>query len=306
MNKILVFGSFIVDLMSRAPHLPAPGETVKGSMFKMGPGGKGFNQAISAHKSGGDVTIVTKLGNDDFANIATSMLKEQNLSEEFCFVTDEASTGSALVLVDEQTSQNSIVVTLGACSTINDNDISTFEQQLKSSSILLTQFETNVDAIEKVVDIACESGVKVVLNPAPAEPISDELYSKIDIITPNEVEAEILTGVKVNSEEDGLKAAQFFFDKGVKDVVITLGKKGVLAVKKDSHRLIKNYDVKVLDTTGAGDAFNGGFVTALANGKDIFEACEYGNVVSNLAVTKLGTSVAMPTKEEIDNFIANN
>lgn len=302
----MVFGSFVVDLMARAPHLPAPGETVKGSMFQMGPGGKGFNQAISAHKSGGDVTVVTKVGNDEFAAVATNMLKKQNMKEDYCFITDQTSTGTALIMVDEVTSQNSIMVTLGACSTIDDADIAKFKAELEQSDILLTQLETNVDAVEKVVDIAHNAGVKVVLNPAPVQPISDELYKKIDIITPNEVEAEILTGIKVNSEEDGIKAAQYFFDKGVKEVVITLGKKGVLAVTKDTHKIIGNYDVKVLDTTGAGDAFNGGFTTALAEGKDIFDACEYGNVVSNLAVTKLGTSIAMPNKEEIDNFIANN
>lgn len=306
MNKIMVFGSFVVDLMARAPHLPAPGETVKGSMFKMGPGGKGFNQAISAHKSGGDVTVVTKVGNDDFANVAKNMLKEQGMKQDFCFVSDTTPTGAALIMVDEQTSQNSIMVTLGACNTFDDDDIAKIKPELESSKVLLTQLETNLYSVEKVVDIAHNSGVKVVLNPAPVQAISDELYKKIDVITPNEVEAEILSGVKVNTEEDCLKAAEFFFGKGVNEVVITLGKKGVMAITKDSHKMLDNYDVKVLDTTGAGDAFSGGFVTAIADGKDIFDACVYGNVVSNLAVTKMGTSVAMPSKEEIDSFIENN
>ncbi len=306
MNKIIVFGSFVVDLMSRAPHLPVPGETVKSSMFQMGPGGKGFNQAIAAHKSGGQVTMITKLGKDEFANVALNMLNKQNMSTKFVFTTNEAPTGAALIMVDENTSQNAIMVALGACNTFSDEDIAIIKQELEESNILLTQLETNVDAVEKVINIAYKSGVKVVLNPAPIQPINDELYKMIDIITPNEIEAEILTGIKICNTDDGLKAAKYFLDKGVKEVVITLGKKGVLAVTRESHKVFENYEVKVVDTTGAGDAFNGGFVTALADGKDIYKACEFGNVVSNLAVTKLGTAISMPTKEDIHNFINKN
>ncbi|MFZ2539516.1 MAG: ribokinase [Oscillospiraceae bacterium] len=306
MNKIIVFGSFVVDLMSRAPHLPVPGETVKSSMFKMGPGGKGFNQGIASHKSGGNVTMVTKLGRDEFADVAMDMLKQQNMSTEFVFISDEVATGAALIMVDENTSQNAIMVASGACDTFNDEDIAKIEPIIKSSQILLTQLETNIDAVEKVIDIAYENGTKVILNPAPIQPIKNEIFRKIDIITPNEVEAEILTGIKIGNIDDARQAANYFLDKGVKEVVITLGKNGVLAVTKEKHELFGNYDVKVVDTTGAGDAFNGGFVTALAEGKDIFEACWFGNAVSNLAVTKLGTAIAMPTREDIDEFIKSN
>ncbi len=306
MNKITVFGSFVVDLMARASHLPVPGETVKSSMFQMGPGGKGFNQGIAANKSGGNVTMVTKLGKDSFADVALDMLKKEKMSTEFIFITDKAPTGTALIMVDENTSQNQIAVTSGACDTFNDEDIAKIEPTIKSSNILLTQLETNIDAVEKVIDIAYKNGVKIILNPAPIQPISEELMKKIDIITPNEVEAEILTGVKICNIDDAKQAAKHFLDKGVKEVVITLGKTGVLAVTKEKCQLFDNYDVKVVDTTGAGDAFNGGFATALADGKDIFEACKFGNVVSNLAVTKLGTSIAMPTRDDIDKFIAIN
>lgn len=305
MSNIAVFGSFVVDLMARVPHLPVPGETVKSSMFQMGPGGKGFNQAIAAHKSGGSVTVITKLGKDAFANVALDMLKKEQMPTEHVFITEDAPTGTALIIVDETTSQNEIAVTLGACGTFDDNDIVKIEPIIKESSILLTQLETNTDAVEKVVDIAYQNGVKVILNPAPVQPISDALLNMIDIITPNEVEAEILTGIKIQNIDDAFEAAKYFMDKGVKEVVITLGKAGVLAVTADKKEHFKNYDVKVVDTTGAGDAFNGGFVTALSEGKDIFEACRFGNVVSNLAVTRLGTSIAMPTRQEIDDFIKN-
>jgi ribokinase len=306
MKHVTVFGSFIVDLMARSNHLPQPGETVKSSMFKISPGGKGFNQGIAAKKSGADMTMVTKIGKDTFADIAINKMNEENMATEFVFKADGVPTGTAIIMVDEKTSQNEIMVTLGACETFNDDDIKKITSLIKKSGFLLIQLETNVDAIGKIIDIAKENGVKVVLNPAPIQPISDELFKKIDIITPNEVEASILTNVQIKTPEDALKAADVFFSKGVKNVVITLGKMGVMAVTKEGHRLFENYDVKVLDTTGAGDAFNGGLITALSEGEDLFDACFFGNVVSNLAVTKIGTSIAMPTREEIDNFISYN
>ena len=303
MNKIVVFGSFIVDLMARAPHLPVPGETVKSNMFQIGPGGKGFNQGIAAHKSGGNVTMITKIGNDTFGNMALDLLKEQNMSADYVFTTDTAPTGTALIMVDENTSQNMIMVTSGACDTFDDKDIKKIEPIIASSQFLLTQFETNIDAVEKIIDIAYKNGTKVILNPAPVQKIRDEVLKMVDIITPNEVEAEILTGVKIKTTDDAIEAAEYFLSKGVKEVIITLGKKGVIAVASDRWQLFENFDVKVLDTTGAGDAFNGGFVTALADGCNIFEACMFGNVTSNLAVTRIGTAVAMPSRAEIDKFI---
>lgn len=302
-QHITVFGSFVVDLMARAPHLPVPGETVKSSMFRMGPGGKGFNQGVAAHKAGADMTMVTKLGTDSFADVALNKLKEEKMSTDYVFITKEAPTGAALIMVDEKTSQNQIVVTSGACGTINDHDIEKMKPLLRKSGYLLTQLETNVDAIEKVLDLAKEYGVKVVLNPAPIQPFSEKVFSQVDVITPNEVEASILTGIPVKTREDASKAADVLLKKGVGSVVITLGKMGVYAATPKEQRFFDNYDVKVVDTTGAGDAFSGGFVAALAEGKDLFEACAFGNVVSNLAVMKLGTSVAMPTRDEIDRFI---
>jgi len=306
MKHITVFGSFVVDLMSRGPHLPVAGETVKSSMFKLGAGGKGFNQGIAAKRAGAIMTMVTKIGRDTFADVALDKLKEENMSTEYVFITEDVPTGTAIIMVDEKTSQNQIMVTLSACDTFNDADVEKITPLIKKSGYLLTQLETNVDAIEKVINIAKENGVKVILNPAPIQPISDEVYKKVDIITPNEVEASILTNVDIKTPEDALKAAEILMDKGVSNVVVTLGKMGVLAVTKEKHQLFENYDVKVLDTTGAGDAFNGGFVTALSEGKNIFDACFFGNVVSNLAVTKLGTAVAMPSREEINKFINEN
>ena len=306
MGKVTVFGSFVVDLMGRTPHLPVPGETVKGSMFKMGPGGKGFNQGVAAHKAGADVTMVTKLGKDSFANVALDAMKELNMKQDYVFVTEEAETGCALILVDENTSQNEIVVLLGACNTITDDEVDSLTNILKDSEYLLTQLETNVSATNRVIDIAHKNHTKVILNTAPVQPIEDEVLKKVYLITPNEVEAEILTGIPVDSKENADKAADWFFEKGVENVLITLGGRGVYIATDEKRAIIPAYHVEAIDTTGAGDAFNGGLVAALAEGKNLWEAAGFANALAAVAVQRLGTTPAMPTREEIEQFIKQN
>ena len=306
MGKVTVFGSFVVDLMGRTPHLPVPGETVKGSMFKMGPGGKGFNQGVAAHKAGADVTMVTKLGKDSFANVALDAMKELNMKQDYVFVTEEAETGCALILVDENTSQNEIVVLLGACNTITDDEVDSLTNILKDSEYLLTQLETNISATNRVIDIAHKNHTKVILNTAPVQPIEDEVLKKVYLITPNEVEAEILTGIPVDSKENADKAADWFFEKGVENVLITLGGRGVYIATNEKREIIPAYHVEAIDTTGAGDAFNGGLVAALAEGKNLWEAAAFANALAAIAVQRLGTTPAMPTREEIEQFIKEN
>lgn len=305
-KKITVFGSFVVDLMARTPHLPVPGETVKGSMFKMGPGGKGFNQGVAAHKAGAKVSMITKLGKDSFADVALNVMKELQMDSSKVFITEETETGAALILVDEVTSQNEIVVVLGACNTISDEEVESITDVIKESEYLLTQLETNISAVEKVIEIANDNGVKVILNTAPVQPISDEVLKKVYLITPNEVEAEILTGICIDSEENAKKAADWFFAKGVQNVLITLGKRGVFIATKERQEIIPAYKVNAIDTTGAGDAFNGGLVAALAEGKDLWEAARFANALAAVAVQRLGTTPAMPTRAEIDEFIATH
>ena len=186
-KKVTVFGSFVVDLMGRTPHLPAAGETVKGTVFKMGPGGKGFNQGVAAHKAGADVTMVTKLGQDAFADIALNTMNELHMDTGRVLYSETTETGCALIMVDENSSQNEIVVILGACNTITDQEVDSLEDLVGQSEYLLTQLETNVSSVERIVDIAYRKGVKVILNTAPVQPVSDELLGKIDLITPNEV-----------------------------------------------------------------------------------------------------------------------
>ena len=306
MKKIVVFGGFVVDLTARTQRLPVPGETVKGSTFKMGPGGKGSNQAVAAHRAGADITLVTKVGKDLFGKVATDFYTSEGMDTSYVFEDDCIETGIALITVDENTAQNEIVVVSGACGNITDEDVEKVRNLIASAGILLLQLEVNNDALYKVIDIAHEAGVTIVLNPAPAAPLPDAVMAKIDIVTPNETEAQVLTGVKVETEADAKQAAAVFMEKGVKQVVITMGALGAFATDGVKSELVGRLDVNSIDTTGAGDAFNGGFVTALAEGKDLFTALRYGNVTGALSVTKLGTAPAMPYKEEIQAFYQKN
>lgn len=299
-KKVVVFGSFVVDLTGRTPHMPVPGETVLGSSFKMGAGGKGSNQAVAAHRAGADVTLVTKVGKDVFATVATDFYKNEHMDLSYILEDDEKETGCALILVDEQSAQNEIVVISGACGNITSDDVERCRGLIESADILLLQLEIKFDALYKVIDIAYAAGVTIILNPAPAAPIPDSVMKKIDIVTPNETEAYILTGVEIKNEEDAKRASKVFMEKGVKQVVITLGSMGAFAMNEEKAELIGRLSVDAVDTTGAGDAFNGGFVMALAEGKDLFTALRYGNVTGALSVTKYGTAPAMPTKTEID------
>lgn len=310
-QKITVFGSYVVDLMSRAPHLPVPGETVMGSMFRMGPGGKGFNQGVAVHKSGGNMVMVTKIGQDVFGQMALDTMAQLGMDASHILISETVQTGTALILVDENTSQNSILVTSGACGSISDTDLRRVAQCISSSRYLLIQLETNVEAMEMAVKIAYDNNVRVVLNPAPVQPIPDELLQKVDIITPNEVEAQILTGVTIDTKSPQLeaqaqKAADYFFAKGVGAVIITLGSKGVFVSDGKRAEIIAVPEVKVVDTTGAGDAFNGGLVTAMAEGKDIFEAAIFANALASISVTRMGTTPSMPTRQEIDQFMEDH
>ena len=303
-QKVTVFGSFVVDLMARTPHLPVPGETVRGSLFKQGAGGKGFNQGIAAHKAGGDVVMITKVGKDSMANVAFDAMDAVGLSKEYVFVNEEVGTGIALISVDENTSQNEIVIVPGACNTITDEDLAKVEEHIKSSAYVLVQLEVNQDANEKVAKLAKENGVRFIINTAPYQPMTDEFLCGAYLVTPNEVEAEEITGIPVKDLESADKAAKVFFEKGVENVLITLGSRGVYVATKEESRIIPCFKVDAVDTTGAGDAFNGGFLTALSEGKDLWEAARFGQALAAISVTRMGTTPAMPTREEIDAFLA--
>lgn len=302
-KPIVVFGSFVVDLTSRSKGLPVPGQTVLGASFKMGPGGKGSNQAVAAHRAGANVTLATKVGRDVFGKVATDFYKNEGMNVDYVLEDAQKETGVALIMVDEVSAQNEIVVVSGACGNISDDDVEKCRSLIENASILLLQHEINFDAQYKIIDIAHKAGVKIVLNPAPAAEVPEDVLRKIDVVTPNETEAQVLTGVEVKTIDDAQRAAQVFLDKGVKNVVITMGALGAFATDGEKSELLPRICVDAVDTTGAGDAFNGGFVTALSEGKDLFEALRYGNATGALSVTKLGTAPAMPMRNEIDAMV---
>ncbi len=302
-QKITVFGSFVVDLMARTPHLPAPGETVKGSFFKQGAGGKGFNQGIAAHKTGADVAMITKLGRDSLAGVATDAMDAVGMPKDYLFFNDTAPTGVALIMVDENSSQNEIVIVPGACATITDADIASVEKRIKESAYVLLQLEVNQDANEKVARLAKENGVRVIVNTAPYQPVTDAFLNGCYLVTPNEVEAEELTGVPVDSLESADRAAKVFLEKGVQNVLITLGGRGVYVCSEGKSEIIPAFKVNAIDTTGAGDAFNGGLLTALAEGKNLHDAACFANAVAAISVQRIGTTPSMPTREEVDAFL---
>lgn len=305
-KKVTVFGSFVVDLMARTPHLPAPAETVKGSFFKQGAGGKGFNQGIAAHKAGGNVVMITKLGTDPMGKVATDTMDDVGLSKEHLFYNPEVATGVALILVDESIGQNEIVIVPGACATVTDEDIARVADEIRASDYLLVQLEVNQDANEKVVRLAKEADVRVIINTAPYQPMSDAFLRGAYLVTPNEVEAEELTGIAVRDLESADRAAEVFFDKGVENVLITLGSRGVYLNADGRSQIIPAYRVNAVDTTGAGDAFNGGLLTALSEGKSLVEAARFAQALAALSVQRMGATPSMPTRAEIDAFSAEH
>ena len=303
-QKVTVFGSFVVDLMARAPHLPTPGETVRGSLFKQGAGGKGFNQGIAAHKAGGEVVMITKVGNDSLAKVAYEAMDAVGLSKEHVFVNEEVATGTALVCVGEDSGQNQIIIVPGACNTITEEDLAQVRELIESSAYVLLQLEVNQDANERVARMAKEKGVRVIINTAPYQPMEDEFLKGAYLVTPNEVEAEEFTGIAVKDLESADRAAAVFFAKGVENVLITLGSRGVYLATKDRSEIIPGFRVDAIDTTGAGDAFNGGLLAALSEGKELRQAIPFAQAVAALSVQRLGTTASMPTREEIDSFLS--
>ena len=305
-KPIVVFGSFVVDLTSRSGGLPVPGQTILGTSFKLGPGGKGSNQAVAAHRAGADVTLVTKVGRDVFGKVALDFYRGEGMNTDYILEDESKETGVALIMVDEVSAQNEIVIVSGACANITPENVEQCRRLIEGASILLLQHEINFDAQYKVVEIAHKAGVKIVLNPAPAAEVPEEILKLIDTVTPNETEAQALTGVEVRTHADAERAAKVFLEKGVKNVVITMGALGAFATDGVRSELLPRLNVNAIDTTGAGDAFNGGFVMALSEGKDIFTALRYGNATGALSVTKLGTAPSMPTRGEIEAMVREN
>lgn len=301
--KVTIVGSFNMDLSVRTPRMPVPGETLLGGPFTTGPGGKGANQAVAAARLGADVSMLVKLGQDVFGNQAAENLIREGINPETILRTDQTHTGVAFIIVDN-TGENLIVVAGGANNQITPEDVERARTTLTSADILLTQLEIPMETVAYAVKIAHDAGVKVVLNPAPGQPLSPDLLQRIDILTPNETEAQTITGLPVTNVAEAEEAGRHLLRSGVKAAVITLGSKGSLVVTPDGSTLVPGRSVKVVDTTGAGDAFSGALVVALGEGKGLVEAAAFANAAAALQVTKPGTAPAMPYRDEVLAFMA--
>jgi ribokinase len=297
---VAILGIYVADASYRAARLPRMGETILGEAFTLGPGGKGANQAVAAARAGGDVAFVTKLGDDPFGAMARSLWAEAGIDTRFVAASDTA-TGSAFIFVDADSGNNAIIVVPGAGGTLAPEDVRAAEAAIAGAAVFVTQLEQPVAAALAGLEIARRHGAITIFNPAPAVPLEPSIYPLCDYITPNESEAEALTGIVVADEGDARRAGDALLAMGVGCAVITLGAKGALLHRRDGSVLIPAVQAgPVADTTGAGDAFNGGFATALAEGRDPVEAAQFACAVAGLSVTRGGAAASMPRREDID------
>ena len=303
-GPIVILGVFVADTAYRADRAPRMGETILGNSFKLGPGGKGSNQAVAAAKAGGRVHFITRLGRDTFADMALATWAEAGVIPE---VTQHADsyTGAAYIFVEEATGNNAIIVCPGVAMTISPADIEARAALIGSAAVFVTQLEQPMDAALRALEIARAGGARTILNPAPAAPLPPGLLALCDIVTPNETEAEALTGLPVRTPEEAAAVAGRLLAQGVGAVVITLGAQG--AVYRDATRTVHVSAISagpVVETTGAGDAFTGGFATALAEGMDPVAAVRFGCATAGISVTRPGTAPSMPLRAEIDALLA--
>ncbi len=304
MAKIIGPGSLNVDITGYAPHLPVGGETTKGTTLRFSPGGKGSNQMTAAHRAGAEVRLIGRRGDDVLGDILKKFYATEGMSEEYILSTPDEETGSALIEIDERDAQNRIIVIPAANGHVGRADVLAAEAEFADADAVLTQFETTVEAVVAAKELARKYGKPFVLNPAPHIDVDKKVFDGVDYVTPNESEAEQFTGVKVDTVEDCKKAAKVFFDMGVKNVLITLGVRGVYFTDGKREIVVPALKMKAVETTGAGDAFNGGFITAIAEGKDVETALKFATCTSAISVTRLGAASSMPRREEIDALFA--
>lgn len=300
--RILVVGSSNTDFSVRMDRLPKPGETVLGGAFATAAGGKGANQAVAAARAGGGVTFVARVGRDDLGERAVAAYEKEGIGTKYVFRDKSAPSGVALIFVGSG-GANSIAVASGANGKLTAADVRKARPALAGAGALLVQLETPLETVEAAVVLATKAGVPVILNPAPARPLPNALLGKVAFLTPNETEAELLTGVRVRGVKDARKAAEILRQRGARGVVITLGGRGVLLADEAGARLVKGFEVKAVDTTAAGDTFNGAFAVALAEGKTSLEAVRFAQAAAALSVTKAGAQESAPRRREIERFL---
>ena len=297
--KIVVVGSFNADLVAYLERMPRPGETVHGDRFATFAGGKGSNQAVAAARLGADVTFIGRVGNDVFANLAYEIWDAEGVNRDYVSADDEYATGVAPILVDSS-GENMIVVVLGANSRLTAADIDAARERIAAADVLVTQLEVNLDMVGYALETAKQLGVATILNPAPAAAIPQSTIDLADYLTPNETELETLSG----SAGDYAAAARTLLTRADQKAVVTLGAQGAQIVSGGESAVIPTYAVDVVDTTGAGDAFNAGLAVALAEGKPLPEAVRFANAAAALSVTKSGAAPSTPYRAAVDELLA--
>jgi ribokinase len=305
MKPIVILGIFVADTAYRAERQPRMGETILGKSFVLGPGGKGSNQAVAAAMAGGKVHFITRLGDDAFADIARATWAKAGVHPEVT-VDHESYTGAAYIFIEEATGNNAIIVSPGAAGRVSVEDVEGKTALIESAAVFVTQLEQPIPAAHRALAIARAAGVVTILNPAPAAALTDAMLALCDYVTPNESEAETLTGIPVRTVADAMRASDALLARGVGAVIITLGANG--ALYRDRTRAVHVPVINagpVVETTGAGDAFNGGFAVALSEGRDVVDAVRFGCATAGISVTRPGTAPSMPARHEIDALLTS-
>jgi len=303
MNNISVLGIFVADLVFFGKDIPSKGQSILGDDFKIGPGGKGSNQAITVAKLGGNIDFITKIGKDSYGEMALNLYKENNVKTDSVLIDNNNPTGVAGIMVD-QYGNNAINIVPGASGKITDQDIHSNLEIIKNSKVFLTQLEIPHDVTINALKLAKENNCVTILNPAPAREIAENDFKLIDYFTPNETEAEYYLNQKLDNDEDIKDAASKFLDKGVKNIIITLGEKGSYFANNEQNFFIKSHNLKekVIDTTGAGDVFNGALAFSLANDTNIKDAILFANKVAGISTTRLGAANSVPSLNEVVSY----
>lgn len=303
-HGVAILGIFVADLAFRAGRQPEIGETLIGSGFKMGPGGKGSNQAVAAARAGAAVTFISRLGKDEFGASARALWRREGIAARIT-ETPDTPTGAAYIFVNDHNGENAIIVVPGAAGTIAVADVEAARDAITGAKVFVTQLEQPLAAARRGLELAKQAGVITVFNPAPAAPLDDEIYANCDFVTPNESEAALLTGLPVTSLDEARKAGDRLLRKGCGAALITLGEAGALLHERNRSVLVPAFKAgPVLETAGAGDAFNGGFAAALARGDDPLTAVRFGCAVAGISVTRPGTAPSMPSRTEIQSLLA--
>ncbi len=307
MKKILVVGSSNTDLIIKVSEIPRPGETLLGGKFMTFPGGKGANQAVAAARAGGDVVFIASVGADAYGLNSIKEYKLDNINTEDIKICKGVPSGIAMITIADS-GENAITVASGANEKLLPDDLDEAEEAFDEADYMIIQLETPLETVEKAISLCGEFKTIVILNPAPAAELSDVILSGVDIITPNETEAESLTGIKVEGAEDAEKAAGVLHQRGVGTVIITMGSAGAFVSDKASGlvKMIAGFSVSAEDTTGAGDVFNGQLVVALSEGLSLEKAIRMSHAAAALSVQKLGAQSSIPRREETDYFLEQN